>query len=234
MSDLTIQEIDAYYGKSHVLHDVSLSVEQGDTTLLLGRNGAGKSTLIKSIMGLVTVDGGSIRHRETDITGWKTEDIADRGIAYIPERRRIFPNLSVEENLRLAKLGRDSDRTIESVIERFPNLQKMLDQPGRSLSGGEQQMLTIARALIQDPSILLIDEPSEGLMPKLVKQVFELIGDLNDQELTILLSEQHAQEALDVADYGYIVQQGEIVADGSSEELQNQPELLDQYIGMNV
>jgi branched-chain amino acid transport system ATP-binding protein len=229
MLDLT--DVNSYYGKSHVLHDVTLSVEEGEITALLGRNGAGKSTLIKSIVGLVDVRSGSIRLRGEELTGIEIEDRHD--IGYIPEKRRVFPNLSVEENLRLAQLGVDEPREIDEIIEEFPKLQERRNAAGRTLSGGEQQMLSIARALVQDPELLLVDEPSEGLMPVLTERVFEFLSDISESGMTVLLTEQHAKKALDIADYAYIIDTGEVVEEGDPDTFEQRPELLEEYIGIH-
>jgi branched-chain amino acid transport system ATP-binding protein len=229
MLDLT--DVNSYYGKSHVLHDVTLSVEEGEITALLGRNGAGKSTLIKSIVGLVDVRSGSIRLRGEELTGIEIEDRHD--IGYIPEKRRVFPNLSVEENLRLAQLGVDEPREIDEIIEEFPKLQERRNAAGRTLSGGEQQMLSIARALIQDPELLLVDEPSEGLMPVLTERVFEFLSEISESGMTVLLTEQHAKKALNIADYSYIIDTGEVVEEGDPDTFEQQPELLEEYIGIH-
>lgn len=229
MLDLT--DVNSYYGKSHVLHDVTLSVEKGDITVLLGRNGAGKSTLIKSIVGLVDVRSGSITLSGEELTEIEIENRHD--IGYIPEKRRVFPNLSVEENLRLAQLGVDEPREIDEIIAEFPNLQERRHAAGRTLSGGEQQMLSIARALIQDPQLLLVDEPSEGLMPVLTERVFEFLSEISESGMTVLLTEQHAKKALSIADYSYIIDTGEVVEEGDPETFEQQPELLEEYMGIH-
>jgi branched-chain amino acid transport system ATP-binding protein len=228
---LNLTDVNSYYGKSHVLHDVTLSVERNAITVLLGRNGAGKSTLIKSIVGLVDVRSGSITLRGEEITEKEIENRHD--IGYIPEKRRVFPNLSVEENLQLAQLGVDDPREIDEVIEEFPNLQERRNAAGRTLSGGEQQMLSIARALIQDPELLLVDEPSEGLMPVLTERVFEFLSEISESGMTVLLTEQHAKKALNIADYSYIIDTGEVVEEGDPDTFEQQPELLEEYIGIH-
>jgi branched-chain amino acid transport system ATP-binding protein len=228
---LNLTDVNSYYGKSHILHDVTLSVERGNITVLLGRNGAGKSTLIKSIVGLVDVRSGSITLRGEELTEIEIENRHD--IGYIPEKRRVFPNLSVEENLQLAQLGVDDPREIDEIIDEFPNLQERRNAAGRTLSGGEQQMLSIARALIQDPELLLVDEPSEGLMPVLTERVFEFLSEISESGMTVLLTEQHAKKALDIADYSYIIDTGEVVEEGNPDTFEQQPELLEEYMGIH-
>jgi branched-chain amino acid transport system ATP-binding protein len=230
---IELEDLNAFYGKSHILHNVSLTAEENQITTLLGRNGAGKSTTIKSIMGLVTVRSGAITYRGENITHQEIEARSDHKIGYIPEKRRIIPNLTVEENLRLAQLGVDDALDIDEVIDQFSNLQERRNQPGRTLSGGEQQMLAIARALIQDPDLLLVDEPSEGLMPVLSEQVFEFLDEMGESGLTILLTEQQAQKALEISDYAYIIDNGNVVTEGDADSLRQQPEVLENYIGIH-
>lgn len=230
---LELTDVNAYYEKSHVLHNLSLTIDEDQIVTLLGRNGAGKSTTIKSIMGLVTVKSGSVTYREENITHQAIEQRTSLKIGYIPEKRRIIPNLTVEENLRLAQLGADEYLEISDVIDQFENLQRRIDQPGRTLSGGEQQMLAIARALIQDPDLLLVDEPSEGLMPVLSERVFEFLEEIGGSGLTILLTEQQALNALNISDYAYIIDKGAVVAEDTAQEFENRPEVLEEYIGIH-
>jgi branched-chain amino acid transport system ATP-binding protein len=230
---LELKNVNGYYGKSHVLHDVSLTVREGGVTTLLGRNGAGKSTVIKSVMGLVTVQSGTITYKTEEITNSKVQNRVSQRIGYIPEKRRILPNLTVEENLRLAQLSVDDPREIEDVIERFPNLRDRFNLAGRNLSGGEQQMLAIARALIQDPEILLVDEPSEGLMPVLVERVFELLSRISDTGITVLLTEQQAENALRISDHAYIIDTGRVVDEGDPQAYLDDKSKLEQYIGIH-
>jgi branched-chain amino acid transport system ATP-binding protein len=230
---LELEGVNGYYGKSHILHDVSLTVREDGITTLLGRNGAGKSTVIKSIMGLVTVRSGTITYKGEEITNSKVESRVKQRIGYIPEKRRILPNLTVEENLRLAQLSVEDPRDVDEVIDRFPNLQERFNLPGRNLSGGEQQMLAIARALIQDPEILLVDEPSEGLMPVLVERVFELLSDISDAGITVLLTEQQAENALRISDHAYIIDTGRVVDEGGPQVYLEDKSKLERYIGIH-
>lgn len=230
---LKLEDVNGYYGKSHVLHDVSLTVPENKITTLLGRNGAGKSTVIKSIMGLVTVRSGTITYKDKNIANKRVESRVEQRIGYIPEKRRILPNLTVEENLRLAQLSVENPRDINEVIDRFPNLQERFNLAGRNLSGGEQQMLAIARALIQDPEILLVDEPSEGLMPVLVERVFELLSDISSAGITVLLTEQQAENALRISDHAYIIDTGRVVDEGDPQLYLEDKSKLEQYIGIH-
>lgn len=232
MTMLSLESVDAYYGKSHVLQDVGMTVEEGSLTVLLGRNGAGKSTLIKSVNGFVEVRSGRITYRGEDITGLAPEVIARKGIGYVPEERRIFPNLSVVENLRLGTLGVDGAHPVEEVLEEFSILSDKTDRLGRDLSGGEQQMLSIARAVVQDPDLLLVDEPSEGLMPKLRTEMLDLLAELRDRGQTILLTEQYAEEALEIADRVYILVQGEVVEEGPAGRFRDDISIVEQYVSI--
>lgn len=229
---LDVDSINSYYGKSHVLHDVSVTADSGQMTTLLGRNGAGKSTLIKSIMGYVTVKSGTINLNDREITSVPTQELAALGIGYVPERREIFPNLTVDENLQLAQLNVDNPVDRQVIFEYFPRLEERVEQVGRSLSGGEQQMLAIARALHQDPELLLVDEPSEGLMPKLVGEVFEILANLRDDGRTILLTEQRAEKALEISDYAYVIENGAVVKDATPAEIRADEVVMDKYLSV--
>jgi branched-chain amino acid transport system ATP-binding protein len=229
---LELEDVNAYYGKSHVLKDVSMTVEENKLTALLGRNGAGKSTLIKSIIGFVTVKSGTIGYHGEDITGLKPEAIAQRGIAYIPEKRRIFPNLTVAENLELARLAVDDPPALQEILEPFPRLEERSNQVGRTLSGGEQQMLAIARAFTQDPDLLLIDEPSEGLMPKLNDRLFELVDGCRNRGITVLLSEQDVNKTLAIADSVYVLETGAIVEHGSPDYIRGSDDIKRKYLSV--
>jgi branched-chain amino acid transport system ATP-binding protein len=241
-SSLSVRSLDAGYGAVRVLEDVSLSVEPGQTVVLLGTNGNGKSTLMKCIMGIVPPAAGSIvaeidgeRH---DLVGRATEEIVDLGISLVPEGRRLFPKLTVEENLLLgafrssarAEIGRNLDMSYET----FPVLRERRRQLSGSLSGGEQQMLALARALMSAPKILLIDEPSVGLAPVLVKRTIEKIKELKDRyQLTVLMAEQNFNQAVRIADRGYVIVHGKIAFEGGSADELNNNELVRKfYLGL--
>jgi len=241
-SSITISGINAAYGHVHVLEDVSLTVNGGETVVLLGTNGNGKSTLMKSIMGIVQptvgrieVDIDGIRH---DLAGLSTEEIVDLGIALVPEGRRLFPRLSVEENLLLGAFRRKARREISTNLtfcyECFPRLAERRAQLAGSMSGGEQQMLALARALMLAPKILLIDEPSVGLAPVLVSRTIEKIKELKDRyALTVLMAEQNFTQALRIADRGYVIVHGKIVFEGkSADELNNNDLIRKLYLGL--
>jgi branched-chain amino acid transport system ATP-binding protein len=211
---LALAEVHAAYGLSQVLHGVSLVACAGEVVSLLGRNGAGKSTTLKSIMGLVEVTGGSIRFGERDITRLATHEVAALGVGYVPEDRRIFADLTVEENLKVGEKG-DGRWNAARVYEFFPKLAEMARRRGGSLSGGEQQMLTVARTLMGNPRLLLLDEPSEGLAPVVVKMLAAQIAALKHDGLTILLSEQNLKFAARLADRAYIIEKGQVRFEGA-------------------
>jgi branched-chain amino acid transport system ATP-binding protein len=241
-NSITVQGIDAAYGAVRVLEDVSLTVNNGETVVLLGTNGNGKSTLMKSIMGIVTPRAGKItveiegeRH---ELVGRTTEEIVDLGIALVPEGRRLFPRLSVEENLLLGAFRPKARAQIKSNLafcfEAFPRLAERRSQLAGSMSGGEQQMLALARALMLAPRILLIDEPSVGLAPVLVSRTIEKIKELKDQyQLTVLMAEQNFTQALRIADRGYVIVHGKIAFAGNSvDELNNNDLIRKFYLGL--
>ena len=241
-NSITVEGIDAAYGAVRVLEDVSLTVNNGETVVLLGTNGNGKSTLMKSIMGIVTPRAGKItveiegeRH---ELVGRTTEEIVDLGIALVPEGRRLFPRLSVEENLLLGAFRPKARAQIKSNLafcfEAFPRLAERRSQLAGSMSGGEQQMLALARALMLAPRILLIDEPSVGLAPVLVSRTIEKIKELKDQyQLTVLMAEQNFTQALRIADRGYVIVHGKIAFEGrSADELNNNDLIRKFYLGL--
>jgi branched-chain amino acid transport system ATP-binding protein len=229
---LKLTDINSYYDKSHVLHDVSLTVEEESLVTLIGRNGAGKSTTLKSIMGLVDVQSGGISYYGTEITNKEPHEIAQRGIAYIPEDRRVFPQLSVEENLKMGYIGHEGGGgdLIDDVFEYFPRLEERTQQQAGQMSGGEQQMLAIARALVSNPDLLLIDEPTEGLMPSLVDLIEEALTKINDDGVGMILVEQNVDMALSISDYGYVIDEGQIVASGDVADLQGDEKIKDRYL----
>jgi branched-chain amino acid transport system ATP-binding protein len=229
---LCLRDVNTYYGSSWILRDVSLEIPPGGVVALLGRNGAGKSTTLKTIMGLVRPRAGSITFEATEIGGLPPHVINRGGIAYVPEERRIFNDLSVQEHLAILR-GR-SAWTPERVFELFPALQPLRRQRGRFLSGGEQQMLAIARALLTGPRLLLLDEPSQGLAPVIVDAVITSIEALRSAGLAILLVEQNVDVALDVADRAAIIDGGAIVFDGPARELRTRVDLQSAFLGVGM
>ncbi len=230
---LRLEEVHSYYGPSHVVQGVSLSVARGETVALVGRNGAGKTTLLKTIMGIVPARRGRVRLGETDLTRLPTHEIARHGITLVPEDRRIFPRLTVAENLRVATLGRGArDRApLDRVLEYFPRLRERLDQAGQNLSGGEQQMLALARGFLTQPDLMLIDELSGGLMPMLVDALMEILQRINRDGVTILLVEQELEVALALASRCYVLDQGRIQFEGPAEALRRDHEIQARFLG---
>jgi branched-chain amino acid transport system ATP-binding protein len=233
MAMLEIRDLHAWYGSSHTLHGVSLDVKQGEVVALVGRNGAGKTTTIRSIMGLMPKVTGSMQFDGKDLVALKAHDRYRLGLAYVPEERRIVPGLTVRENLQLglvASSGKIDEReAIDEIAESFPRLKERLDQEGVTMSGGEQQMLAIARATIAKPKMILLDEPSEGIMPVLVEEMGVLFRKLRDQGVTLLLVEQNVEWALRLADRAVILDQGEVVYESSSEALLADKEIQERY-----
>src|SRR5512136_2389608 len=234
---LEVRDLNTYYGTSHVLQGISLSVAQGELIALLGLNGMGKSTTLKSIMGLIKPKSGSVTFQEKDITGDPPYKVARVGIGYVPEERRIFPNLSVLDNLFLGvkggKISNSDDPnvwTVDRIYRHFPMLQKRAQQPGRFLSGGEQQMLTIGRSLMGNPLLLLVDEPTEGLSPLLVKEVRDILKEINKAGVSILLVEHNIKVAMSLADRLYLMGKAHIGFVGSTEELKANPQVREKYL----
>jgi branched-chain amino acid transport system ATP-binding protein len=228
---LEVRGLHAVYGRSHVLHGVSLSAREGEVVSLLGRNGAGKSTTLKALMGLVRVTGGVVEFAGETLTGLPTHVISRRGLGYVPEDRRIFADLSVRENLMVGE--RPGSRwPVARLFELFPGLRPLAERRGGSLSGGEQQMLTIARTLVTDPKLLLLDEPSEGLAPVIVRRLGEAIAALKREGLTILLSEQNLKFARRLADRAYVIDRGEIKFEGPIAALDADESLRRAYLGV--
>jgi len=215
---LEAEGLHTYYGKSHILHGISLTVAEGQITALLGRNGAGKTTTLKSVMGLTPVQRGRIGILGSNTTHWPADRIAALGVGYVPEGRRIFPNLTVEENLKVP-LERKGPWTISKVYELFPRLKERKENRGRQLSGGEQEMLSIGRALLLNPKLLILDEPSQGLAPLIVREVFKIVVKMRDEGMSVLLVEQNARMSLDIASYAYVLDHGSIVYAGPAAEL---------------
>ena len=231
---LELRNINAHYGHSQVLYDISLDVKQGEFVTIIGANGAGKSTLMKVIMGLVPVSSGTLLFKGQEIGSAKAWDRAGLKIAYVPEGRRVFGELTVAENLKIGGWNEppaELPRRLEKVMTIFPRLGERLDQAARTMSGGEQQMLAIGRALMRDPELLLVDEISMGLMPILVNRCFEVMKQLNEQGTTILLVEQNARKALGAAGRGYVLETGHIVLAGSARDLQNDEAVKRAYLG---
>jgi branched-chain amino acid transport system ATP-binding protein len=215
---LIVEGLHTFYGKSHILHDVSLEAAVGQVTALLGRNGAGKTTTLRSVMGLTPPRAGRITMFGTETTGWPSFRVAALGVGYVPEGRRIFPNLTVDENL-LVPLERPGPWTPATVYQLFPRLQERRASRGRQLSGGEQEMLSIARALLLNPKLLILDEPSQGLAPLIVREVFRIVAQMRSQGITVLLVEQNVRMSLEVADHAYVLDDGHVVYSGPAREL---------------
>jgi len=231
---LEIEDLDVFYGKIHALKGVSFNVGRGEIVALLGNNGAGKSTTLKTISGLLAPRKGHVRLEGQELSGVPAHSVVLRGMAHVPEGRRIFKRLTVRENLLMGAYPRRDDRIpadLERVFALFPLLKERLSQVAGTLSGGEQQMLAIGRALMASPRVLLLDEPSMGLSPVLVERIFETIVDINQQGMTILLVEQNAAMALAIAHRGYVLETGTIVLSGSAESLAQNPDVRRAYLG---
>ena len=232
MSLLEINGLNAFYGDSHILFDLSLHVERNEVVALLGRNGAGKSTTLKSLMGVVRPRGGTVRLDGVHVAGRKSHAIAQAGMQLVPEDRRIFGSLNVEENLVLAGLTASTRWPLGRIYEMFPRLKERRVQRGTDLSGGEQQMLAIARALVRDPKILLLDEPFEGLAPIIVHDLMKVCRDLAEAGPTIVLVEQNLAATLELAQRIYIINNGHIVHDGPAREIRANHGILQRYLGV--
>jgi branched-chain amino acid transport system ATP-binding protein len=230
---LRVEKLNAWYGSSHVLQDISLDVNKGEIVCLIGRNGAGKTTTLKSIIGLIDKTAGRVEFEGREILSKPAHARFGAGLAYVPEERRIVPGLSVRENLRLGLVASPNKKKEAELIDRtatiFPRLAERLDQVAITMSGGEQQMLAIARAMISDPKLIMLDEPSEGIMPVLVDEMFELFRNMKAQGTTILLVEQNVELALSIADRAYVVDQGTIVHHASASELLADAEIQERY-----
>lgn len=233
MAMLEVTQLNAWYGSSHVLQGVSLEVGQGELVCLIGRNGAGKTTTVKSICGLMPKVSGSVKFDGAELLGVPAHRRFAMGLAYVPEERRIVPGLTVRENIRLGLLAspmrRQEAQVIEEIAETFPRLKERLDQQAVTMSGGEQQMLAIARAVAAKPKMVLLDEPSEGIMPVLVDEMFEYFSALKKTGVTILLIEQNVGLALRIADRAYILDQGELVHSGSAQAMLADQAIQERY-----
>jgi branched-chain amino acid transport system ATP-binding protein len=229
---LGVQNLEAWYGESHILHGVNFNVNAGEVVTLLGRNGAGKTTTLKSIMGIIGKRTGSIRFNNAEIIRTSSDRIARMGVAFCPEERGIFASLDVRENLLLPPAVKQGGLTLEQIFDLFPNLKERLKSQGTKLSGGEQQMLAIARILRTGASFLMLDEPTEGLAPVIIQQIGETIARLKKQGFTILLVEQNFRFASTVADRFYIVEHGKIIDGFANSELQSNMDKLHTYLGV--
>jgi branched-chain amino acid transport system ATP-binding protein len=231
---LEISGINVYYGAIHALEDVSISVEEGEIVAIIGSNGAGKSTLLRTISGLLRPRTGTIKFQGEEIQGEAAHKIVQMGISHSPEGRRIFTNMSVLENLQLGAYTRkdaEIDSDMEEVMRRFPRLKERIRQNAGTLSGGEQQMLAVGRALMSRPKILLLDEPSLGLAPNLAAEIFRIVLDLNKDGVTVLLVEQNANRALEIAHRGYVLETGSIVLTDTGAALLSNPKVKEAYLG---
>jgi branched-chain amino acid transport system ATP-binding protein len=234
---LKVSDLNTYYGMSHVLQGISVTVAKGELVALLGRNGMGKSTTLKSIMGLIKPKSGTVVFQGKDITGYPSYKVAWAGIGYVPEERRIFPNLTVRENLLMGikggKILHPDDPetwTVERIFEHFPMLEKRAQQKGKFLSGGEQQMLTIGRSLMGNPKLLLVDEPTEGLAPLMIKEVRDVLAEINKAGVSILLVEHNLKVAMSLADRLYLMGKAHIGFTGTIEELNANPRAREKYL----
>ena len=232
---LLIRDLHTHYGYVHALRGVSLDVEEGSIVALIGSNGAGKSTLLNTISGLVPPSSGTIEFKGKNITTLSSEEVVKLGISQSPEGRRVFPRSSIQDNLEMGAYTRkDSSnvhKDIDAMMDRFPILRERRNQMAGTLSGGEQQMLTIARSLMTRPKLLMLDEPSLGLMPTMVQEIFKLIQEIHSEGMTILLVEQNARKALSIADRAYVLESGEVVLDGPADELQKSDQVRKAYLG---
>jgi len=237
MTMLSVRDLRAGYGKIEVLHDVNIAIEKGQIVSLIGANGAGKTTLLKTVSGLIRPTAGAIEFEGKSIVRRPPHKIVALGLSQVPEGRAILKRMTVLDNLRMgAFTRRDSEigSDISAVFERFPALAERREQAAATLSGGEQQMLAIGRALVARPSLLLLDEPSLGLAPKFITRIFQTLRELKKEGKTILLVEQNARQALQVADHGYVMERGKIVLSGSGQELLNMPEVQRTYLGQHA
>ncbi|HDQ71641.1 MAG TPA: ABC transporter ATP-binding protein [Chloroflexi bacterium] len=232
---LEVKDLNVFYGAIHALQGISFHVEKGEIVTLIGANGAGKSTALNTISGLVRARGGNIKFKEQEITKTLAHDIVTMGVVQVPEGRKIFAPLTVMENLEMGAYTRDDKAGIKDSLDRvfrsFPRLKERLKQYGGTLSGGEQQMLAMGRALMSDPELLLLDEPSMGLAPLLVEEIFDIIQEINEHGTSILLVEQNAQMALSIASRAYVLETGSIVLEGDAKDVADNPEVQKAYLG---
>jgi branched-chain amino acid transport system ATP-binding protein len=229
---LELERINTFYGSSHILFDLSLTVAEGETVCLLGRNGAGKTTTLRSIMGLTPPRSGAVRYRGQEIAGRSPIAISRLGVGFVPEDRRVFPSLTVREQLEVAQKKGMGDWTLEKIFAMFPQLERMQKHFGNQLSGGEQQMLTIGRTLMGNPELLLLDEPSEGLAPLVVEALAEQIQRLSQEKITLVLSEMGLGLAVNISHRAYVIDKGQIQWCGTCEELKSNEELKIKYLAL--
>ena len=232
MNAIEVSGLNTFYGKSHILHDVALTVEEGTITTLLGRNGAGKTTTMRSIMGLTPARSGSVKVFGRDTTRMAPYQVARQRVGYVPEGRRVFANLTVEDNLQVPQ-GSTGPFDIPRIYRLFPRLQERRMNRGRQLSGGEQEMLSIARALLLNPKVLILDEPSQGLAPLIVKNVFEIVASMKQEGVTVLIVEQNVRMTLEIADTAYVLDHGEVVHHGPAKELAADEALIQSLAGVS-
>lgn len=230
---LSLESITAGYTDENIINDVSLHVEVGEIVTIIGPNGCGKSTLMKSVFGLTRMRGGRILFKGQDVTGMRPHELVQLGISFVPQERNVFPSLTVKENLEIGAitLSDGLEQRLKLVLERFPELSGRMDQKAGTLSGGEQKMLAVGRAMITRPSMLLLDEPSAALSPKIMGQLFAEIKDINEQGVTILIVEQNARRALAISDRGYVLEMGRNRLEGPANSLLDNPEVCRLYLG---
>jgi branched-chain amino acid transport system ATP-binding protein len=236
VSFLELRDVNAYYGNSHVLFDLNMQVDRHEVVALLGRNGAGKTSTLRTITGTIPRREGYIGFQDEDISHRTVDAISNTGIKLVPEGRRIFPTLTVHENLQVAHescKGREP-RPIDEMYDNFPTLDEIQQNKGRNLSGGEQQMLSVARALVQNPDLLLLDEPTEGLAPIIVEDLLRVFEKIVEEDVTVLITEQNVDFALDLSERAYIIEKGANVWDGTIDELRDREDLLDEYLSVST
>jgi len=230
---LSLRDVHVHIGKLHILQGVNLEVQPGEAAALLGRNGVGKTTTLRAIMGLARRSQGSIEFAGADLGDVQPHEVPRQGIGYVPQGRGIFPNLTVEENLYIAVRGRPDPARQDYVFTCFPRLKERLKQPGNTLSGGEQQMLAIGRCLMMGPKLIILDEPTEGIMPRLVSQIRREIHRINQSGVSILLVEQNVETALKLCPRVFLMEKGSVVYSGTSRDLKAQPEIVHRYLGLS-
>ncbi|MBQ2205042.1 MAG: ABC transporter ATP-binding protein [Lachnospiraceae bacterium] len=235
MTILDVKKMNVYYGMIHAVKDISFSVDEGDIVTLIGANGAGKTTILQTLTGIVPLKSGKVKYNNVDISHNLNHHLVNQGIAHVPEGRRIFAKLSVYQNLKLGAFTRNSkteiDESIENVYKKFPILKERYKQLAGTLSGGEQQMLAVGRALMSKPKLMFLDEPSMGLSPIYVNKIFEIIEEVHKEGVSILLVEQNAKKALSIANKAYVLETGKIVKEGKPKELLNDPVIRSSYLG---
>lgn len=232
---LQVENLNVYYGVIQAIKNVSFEVKEGEIVSLIGANGAGKTTILQTLSGLIRAESGLIKYQGQEISQASTVEIVKKGIVHVPEGRHVFSGMSVKENIELGAFSRedkvDFPKEVDRIFARFPVLEERLDQDSQTLSGGEQQMLAMARALMSRPKLLLLDEPSMGLAPIFIQEIFDIIQEINAEGTTILLIEQNAKKALEIADRGYILETGNLVTQGTGQELLNSDAVQKAYLG---